>query len=49
MKIGESKLSRNMTAVPKPVRVALNLESGDVIEWYIEGDEIIVKKKIREG
>jgi AbrB family looped-hinge helix DNA binding protein len=45
MKVAESRLSRNTTTVPKPVRVALNLKSGDVLEWYIEGDKITIVKK----
>jgi bifunctional DNA-binding transcriptional regulator/antitoxin component of YhaV-PrlF toxin-antitoxin module len=45
MKIAESRLSRNTTTVPKPVRVALNLKSGDVLEWHIEGGKIFVAKR----
>jgi AbrB family looped-hinge helix DNA binding protein len=47
MKVAESRLSRNTTTVPKPVRVALNLKSGDVLEWHIEEGRILVVKKVK--
>jgi len=47
MKVAESRLSRNTTTVPKPVRIALNLKSGDVLEWHIEEGRILVVKKAK--
>lgn len=40
----ETKLSKNLTTVPEPVRNYLELEPGDTVEWHIESEEIIVKK-----
>jgi len=46
MKIGESKVtSKYLVVLPKAVRLALNLKRGDYVEWYIEGEKIVVKKK----
>ena len=46
MKIAESNVSHKyLVHLPKAVRVALNIKEGDVIEWHIEGEKIIVKKK----
>ncbi len=48
MKIAETRISKkNTTAVPSAVRKALNLKAGDVIEWHVEGEKIVVKKKLR--
>lgn len=40
-----TKLSKNLTTVPEPVRNYLELESGDTVEWHIEGEQIIVRKR----
>lgn len=46
MKVGESKVtSKYLVVLPKSIRIALNLMKGDYIEWHIEGDRIIVRKK----
>jgi len=46
MKVGESKVtSKYLVVLPKAVRLALGLEKGDYVEWHIEGDKVMVKKK----
>mgnify|MGYP000288813315 CR=1 FL=1 len=46
MKVGETKLSSNyLVTVPKAIREALGLKKGDIIEWHIEGDKVVVRKK----
>ncbi|MCD6164687.1 MAG: AbrB/MazE/SpoVT family DNA-binding domain-containing protein [Candidatus Odinarchaeota archaeon] len=46
MKIAESRVSpKNTTTVPSAVRKALNLKAGDVIEWHVEEEKIVIKKK----
>lgn len=40
----DTKVSKNLTTVPEPIRNYLELESGDRIEWHIEGDRIYVQK-----
>lgn len=40
----QTKLSKNLTTVPEPVRNYLELSPGDHVEWHIEGEEIIVRK-----
>jgi len=46
MKVGESKVtSKYLVVLPKAIRLALNLKRGDYVEWYIEGDKVIVRKK----
>lgn len=44
----KTKLSKNLTTVPEPVRNYLELESGDRLEWHIEGEQIIVQKEPSE-
>jgi len=45
-KIGESKVSqRGSVVIPKAVRLALNLENGEYIEWRVASNEIFVRKK----
>jgi len=47
MKIGESKVSqRGSVVIPKAIREALNVKEGESVEWYVEDEEIMVKKKI---
>jgi len=44
-KIAESKLSSNFTvAVPRSVATALGLQPGGTLEWYIENNDVVVKK-----
>lgn len=40
----DTKVSKNLTTVPEPIRNYLELESGDRIEWHIEDGEIYVRK-----
>ena len=48
MKIAETRVSpKYTTTVPSPVRKALELEVGDVIEWHVEDGKIVVRKKSR--
>ncbi|RLF22865.1 MAG: hypothetical protein DRN15_07930 [Thermoprotei archaeon] len=48
MKIAESRVSkRYLVAIPRAVRVALNIDVGDVIEWHVEDGKIVVKKKLQ--
>lgn len=47
MKVAETRVTRGyITTVPKPVREALGLGEGSVIEWHIEGEKIVVKRKV---
>jgi bifunctional DNA-binding transcriptional regulator/antitoxin component of YhaV-PrlF toxin-antitoxin module len=44
--VEETKISTgNMTTVPRPVRNLLDLQSGDTIEWHIENESIVVRKR----
>lgn len=45
VKIGESKITRNSVFLPKSVRIALDLKDGDVVEWWVEGGKIVIRKK----
>lgn len=48
MKVAETRINKkNMTTVPRAVREALELRVGDVIEWHIENERIVVRKKRR--
>lgn len=51
MKIAETKVTRRfMTTIPRPIREALNIKLGDVIEWHVENEKVVVrKKKMRSG
>jgi len=52
MKIGESRISKKfLLTLPRAVREALNLRVGDTIEWHVERQRLIVRKKVakREG
>ena len=47
LKVGESKVtSKYLVVLPKAVRIALNLKRGDYLEWYIEGEKVIVRKRL---
>ena len=44
MKVGESKVtSKYLVTLPKAVRIALNLERGDYVEWYIEEGKVKIQ------
>ena len=44
--ISRTKISRgNLTVVPKGVRRPLGLRPGDLLEWEIEADRIVVKPR----
>ena len=48
-KIGESKVSqRGSVVVPKAVRIALNLDNGEFLEWFVAGRFVVVRKKVKE-
>jgi len=45
-KIATSKVMRKfLISLPKAVREALDIKPGEYIDWYIEGDKIVVKKR----
>jgi bifunctional DNA-binding transcriptional regulator/antitoxin component of YhaV-PrlF toxin-antitoxin module len=41
----DTKINSNLTTVPEAVRNYLSLESGDRVEWYVEGGEVVVRRK----
>jgi len=46
LEIGESVLSRgNQTTVPKAVRKALKLHTGDELTWHVTNQTVEVRKK----
>ncbi|MFC6838429.1 AbrB/MazE/SpoVT family DNA-binding domain-containing protein [Halomarina ordinaria] len=48
--LDETKISpSNTTTVPRPVRNLLELEVGDVVQWHIDDEEILVRKKVDDG
>jgi len=48
MKIAVSKvMNKNIIALPKAVREALDVKPGDYIEWTIENDKVIVRKMVK--
>lgn len=36
--------SKAQTTVPRAVRIALGIESGDEVAWQIEGDRAVMKR-----
>lgn len=46
MKVATSKINKqNLTTyIPSAIREALKVEGGDVLEWHIENDKIILKR-----
>lgn len=45
MKVKRTKITdANLTTVPAVIRTALKVEAGDFVEWYIEHDEVVVRK-----
>jgi len=46
VKVSKSKVSsRFLLAIPKPIREALNLQVGDVLEWHVIDGKIVVRKR----
>jgi len=46
--ISRTKVSRgNLTVVPKDVRKTLGVRQGDVLEWSLDGERVIVKPRRR--
>ena len=44
--ISKTKVSKGyLTVVPKDVRKASQVREGDVLEWSIEGDKIVVRPR----
>ncbi len=39
--------SQSQVSVPAPIRNAMGLKPGSVIEWNIQGDQIIVTRVVR--
>jgi antitoxin PrlF len=39
--------SQSQVSVPAPIRNAMGLKPGSVIEWSIQGDQIIVTRVVR--
>jgi len=45
-KVAKSKISPQWsTAIPSEVRPWLKADKGDVLEWYVENNEVVVKKE----
>lgn len=46
VKIAESTVSTGLqTHVPSAIATALNIKLGDVLEWHVEAEQILIKKK----
>lgn len=46
LKVAETKVyAGNKTAIPKAVLEALGLKIGDYIEWHVEEEKIVVRKR----
>lgn len=46
MKIAESTVSGGLqTHIPSAIATALSIKLGDVLEWHVEADQILIKKK----
>ena len=44
--VAETKISAKFsTSIPPPVRTALKLEAGDFVQWWVENNQITIKKK----
>jgi len=41
--------SKAQTTIPRPVRAALKLRGGDVIDYRIEGGKVLLSKAIEEA
>jgi bifunctional DNA-binding transcriptional regulator/antitoxin component of YhaV-PrlF toxin-antitoxin module len=48
MSLSESRVSRGyLTVVPKGIRRVAAIAEGDVLEWEIEEDRVVVRKRKR--
>jgi len=46
--LSKSKVSKGyLTVVPKEVRKASQVREGDILEWSLEGDKIVVRPRRR--
>lgn len=46
IKIADTKVgSSNVIFLPKAVRVALGIKDECLLEWYVDGEKIVVKKE----
>ena len=46
--LSKSKVSKGfLTVVPKEVRRASQVQEGDILEWSVEGDKIVVRPRRR--
>lgn len=46
MKVAESKISPQWaTTIPKEVRPWLKIQKGEKIEWHVNNNEVVVRKK----
>lgn len=46
--LSKSKVSKGyLTVVPKEVRRATRIREGDILEWSLEGDKIVVRPRRR--
>jgi len=46
MRVAESKVSyKNLIHIPTTIRIALDLQAGDKLEWHAEGKRVYVRKK----
>jgi bifunctional DNA-binding transcriptional regulator/antitoxin component of YhaV-PrlF toxin-antitoxin module len=45
VKVAETKVYRNnKTSIPSAIMEALSLKVGDVVEWHVEDEKIILRK-----
>lgn len=45
---GKTKVSKGyLTVVPREIRKAARIQEGDILEWAIEGDRIVVRPRPR--
>jgi bifunctional DNA-binding transcriptional regulator/antitoxin component of YhaV-PrlF toxin-antitoxin module len=45
VKVAETKVYKNnKTSIPSAVMEALSLKVGDVVEWHVEDEKIILRK-----
>lgn len=45
-KIASSKVMKKyIINIPKAVREALDVRPGDYIDWFVDGDKIVIKKR----
>jgi len=47
VKVAETKVYRgNKTSIPPAIMEALNLKVGDMVEWYIIDERVILRKEV---